>query len=214
MSKVCYIFTGGEIHSLTDIPSDGNFVIAADSGYMTARRFGVIPDLLVGDFDSLDLSEISADEIDKIEKIKVSPIKDDTDTQLAVDIAISKGISEIHIIGGLGGRADHTLSNIFLLEYIAEKGIEAVISDGKNRIGLLTANGERVTVRREKKYKYISLVSLTDICHGVSVTGVFYPLNNAEITRKYTYAVSNQITGEYAEISITDGKLLIIESSD
>lgn len=214
MSKVCYIFTGGEVHSLADTPSDGDFIIAADSGYLTARRFGVTPDLLVGDFDSLDLSGLCANELDKIEKIKVSHIKDDTDTQLAVDIAVSRGASKIHLIGGLGGRADHTLSNIFLLEYIAEKGIEAIMSDGKNRISLLTARGERVSVKKEKKYKYLSLVSLTDKCIGVSVTGVFYPLDNAEITRKYTYAVSNQITEEYAEISLTDGKLLVIESSD
>ncbi len=214
MSKDCYIFTGGEVHSLTDAPSGDDFVIGADSGFLTAKRFGITPDLLVGDFDSLDLSALGAEGFGKIEKIKVSPIKDDTDTQLAVDIAISKGAERIFLIGGLGGRVDHTLSNIFLLEYIAEKGIEPIMSDGKNRIKLLMARGERKTVKLERKYKYISIVSISDKCLGVSVKGVFYPLDNAEITRKYTYAVSNQITEDYAEISLDEGKLLIIECED
>lgn len=214
MSKVCYIFTGGNVCALSELPSADDFVIGADSGYLTAKRFGVTPDLLVGDFDSLDSSLLKGDELDDIEKIKVSPIKDDTDTQLAVDIAISRGASRIILIGGLGGRADHTLSNIFLLEHISEKGIEASMSDGKNRIGILMADGEKKSVKITKNFEYVSLVSLTDLCRGVSVKGVFYPLENAEITRKYSYAVSNRITDEYAEISLTDGKMLIIESSD
>lgn len=214
MTGNCFIFTGGELHSLPEKPSTDDLVIAADSGYTSAKKFGVTPDLVIGDFDSLAPDFRESEELSRIQKITASPIKDDTDTQLAVETAISQGATKIIILGGLGGRVDHTLSNIFLLEYLLEKGIDGRISDGKNRIGIIVADGEKKSVRVKKEYEYLSLVSLSDVCRGVSVSGVFYPLENAEITRKYTYAVSNKITADFAEISICDGKMLIIESMD
>ena len=219
MSIDCYIFTGGQVFAdsigeLSLAPKDGDLIIAADSGYMTARRFGIKPDILLGDLDSLECSELSQGELDEMEKIIVPRIKDDTDTQLAVDTAIERGAENICIIGGLGGRLDHTLSSVFLLEYIAEHGVSCVMTDGRNIVRMLVSYGEKRMVTVERGYKYLSLVSLSDICRGVSMTGVFYPLDSIELTRKYSYAVSNEITSEYAEISLTDGVMLIIESRD
>lgn len=219
MSCDCYIFTGGRVYADTlaelgiSVDADA-LVIAADSGYLTARRLGVKPGILLGDLDSLDKSAFSEAEIDEMEKIIVSPIKDDTDTQLAVDTAISRGAERIHIIGGLGGRLDHTLSSVFLLEYIAERGADAVMADGKNRVHIMRASGEMQALCVERGYKYLSLVSLTDVCRGVSVTGVYYPLDKVEITRKYTYAVSNEITADCARITLNSGVMLVIESRD
>ena len=219
MSCDCYIFTGGEVFAATlselsvDI-CDGDFIIAADSGYKTARRFCVTPDMLLGDLDSLDKTSLSKGELERIEKIIVSPIKDDTDTQLALDTAISRGAKRVFIIGGLGGRLDHTLSSVFLLEYAAEKGVECIITDGKNRVQIMRANGERAMLTVRRGYKYLSLVSLTDECKGVSISGVYYPLESVCLTRKYSYAVSNEITAEYASITLNDGVMLIIESRD
>ncbi len=214
MNKVCYIFTGGEVHSLVEAPSDGDLIIAADSGYFTAKSFGITPDLLVGDLDSLDTAVIAPYELDEMEKIIVPAVKDDTDTQLAVDTAISRGYEKIVIVGGLGGRVDHTLSNVFLLEYIADKGIEAILNDGRNRVRILIADNEKRCAKIERGYKYLSLISASDKCCEVSVTGVYYPLNGAEITRSYSYAVSNEIIAESAEVSLFDGRLLIVESGD
>lgn len=205
------IFTGGQVKGSFPLPQ-ADFVIAADSGYLTARRFGVKPDLLLGDLDSLDRSQLSAHELDEMQKIIVSPIKDDTDTQLAVDTAMERGAREIFIVGGLGGRLDHTLSTVFLLEYLAEKGVRAVMTDGQNRVRILRG-GESLTAEKSG-FKYLSLVSLTDVCRGVSITGVYYPLTNAELTRKYSWAVSNEITASQAEISLGEGVMLVIESGD
>ncbi len=219
MSVDCYIFTGGQVFadSIDELylsPKSDDLKIAADSGYMTARRFGIKPDILLGDLDSLECSELSQSELDEMEKIIVPRIKDDTDTQLAVDTAIERGAENIFIIGGLGGRLDHTLSSVFLLEYIAEHSVSCVMTDGRNVVRMLVSNGEKRTVTVDRGYKYLSLVSLSDVCRGVSVTGVFYPLESVELTRKYSYAVSNEITAEHAEISLTDGVMLIIESRD
>lgn len=219
MSKNCYIFTGGKVYadSLSELGIElhaDDLVIAADSGYLSARRLGVTPHLLLGDLDSLDKSRVSEEELKALEKIIVSPIKDDTDTQLAVDTAIGRGAENIVLVGGLGGRLDHTLSSVFLLEYIRKKGAVPMMTDGRNRVRIMCADGEKLTERAEKGYKYLSLVSLTDSCEGVSISGVYYPLDGVELTRSYSYAVSNEITAEFAEISLSRGVMLVIESRD
>ena len=219
MSMDCYIFTGGSVFadSLSDLsltPKDNDLVIAADSGYLTARRFGIIPDILLGDLDSLDKSALSPHELDTLEKIIVPAIKDDTDTQLAVDTALERGAENIYIIGGLGGRLDHTLSSVFLLEYIVDRGACCMMTDGRNTVRVLSADGECRSITVKRGYIYLSLVSLSDACLGVSVSGVFYPLDGVRLTRKYSYAVSNEITADFAEISLCDGVMLIIESRD
>ena len=211
-----YIFTGGEIavgsmDGLGLHMSEADLIIAADSGYNNASRLGVRPGLLLGDLDSIDRGALAPDELEHIEKIIVPAIKDDTDTQLAVDTAISRGADEIIIIGGLGGRLDHTLSTVFLLEYIKDKGARGVITDGRNRVRIMES-GDELTIKRG--YKYLSLVGLTDTCEGVSISGVFYPLKDAVLERKYAFAVSNEITADAAEISLSKGILLVIESRD
>lgn len=211
-----YIFTGGEIavgsmDGLGLHMSETDLIIAADSGYNNASRLGVRPGLLLGDLDSIDRGALAPDELEHIEKIIVPAIKDDTDTQLAVDTALSRGADKIYIIGGLGGRLDHTLSTVFLLEYIKDKGARGVITDGRNRVRIMES-GEELTIKRG--YKYLSLVGLTDTCEGVSISGVFYPLKDAVLERKYAFAVSNEITADAAEISLSKGILLVIESRD
>lgn len=214
-----YIFTGGQVFAdslaelVTEIP-EGSLVIAADSGYNNAKKLGAKPDMLLGDLDSLDRTGLGAHELDELEKLIVPSIKDDTDTQLAVDTALERGAESIVLIGGLGGRLDHTLSTVFLLEYIADKGAGALVTDGRNRARLMKSTGGRQTLRVERGYKYLSLVSLTDTCEGVTVSGVFYPLWDARLVRSYSYAVSNEITADFAEISLRRGTLLVIESRD
>lgn len=220
-----YIFTGGRIaaHSMETLGlhlSQDDLIIAADSGYNNASRLGVRPGLLLGDLDSIDRKKLAPDELEHIEKIIVPAIKDDTDTQLAVDTAISRGADEIYIIGGLGGRLDHTLSSVFLLEYIADRGADAVMTDGQSRVRVMKTDGEPVTFMipktfdGENGFKYLSVVPLTDECEGVRISGVFYPLDGVTLKRSYSYAVSNEITSGHAEITLERGTMLVIESRD
>ena len=220
-----YIFTGGKlaVGSMDELGlhmSEADLIIAADSGYNNASRLGVRPGLLLGDLDSIDRKKLAPDELEHIEKIIVPAIKDDTDTQLAVDTAISRGADEIHIIGGLGGRLDHTLSSVFLLEYIADRGAGAVMTDGQSRVRVMKTAGEPVslmipkTFDGENGFKYLSVVPLTDECEGVRISGVFYPLDGVTLERRYSYAVSNEITSDHAEITLEKGTMLVIESRD
>ena len=220
-----YIFTGGEIavgsmDGLGLHMSEADLIIAADSGYNNASRLGVRPGLLLGDLDSIDRGALAPDELEHIEKIIVPAIKDDTDTQLAVDTVLSRGADKIYIIGGLGGRLDHTLSSVFLLEYIADRGADAVMTDGQSRVRVMKTAGEPVTLMipktfdGENGFKYLSVVPLTDECEGVRISGVFYPLDGVTLKRSYSYAVSNEITSDHAEITLERGTMLVIESRD
>ena len=203
-----YIYTGGKINAsaVTENPNDGDIIIAADSGYSNARTLGVTPQILLGDFDSLgtipeDISEI----------ISVPAEKDFTDTQMAIDTALSKGADEIIIIGGLGGRLDHTLSNLSILEYLHSKNVKGLITDGNDRVRYLK-NDSIIILRSE--YKYISLIARSEKVKGVEIAGCKYPLKNAQLSDKYQFAVSNEIEGNCAFISVKKGAVLIIESKD
>ena len=203
------IYTGGVIHpsNITEHPKGDDLCIAADSGYRNALALGVTPDIVLGDFDSLGDCKIP----EATERLQVPAEKDFTDTQLAVDTAIKRGATEIVIIGGLSGRLDHTLSNLAILEDLYQKKIHAVITDGQNRVRYLNATS---TLIPRSGFRYLSLLALTERVKGVSIEGCKYPLKNATLERSFQYAVSNEITGNCALVSVRKGGVYIVESGE
>ena len=202
-----FIYTGGSIdkNGITEHPKGDDIKIAADSGYANALSLGETPDVLLGDFDSIGrLPE------GKFEIIEVPSEKDFTDTQLAIETAIRRGANDIVIIGGLSGRLDHTLSNLSILEDLKVKGIHAVATDGVNRVHFLDSSS--ILIPRSH-YKYLSIVAVSDKLKGVDIKGCKYSLKNACIKRCFQYAVSNEIEGNCALISIKKGKAFIVESA-
>ncbi len=204
-----FIYTGGEVYteSITDKPEKEDFCIAADSGYKTARALGVKIDLVIGDFDSLGAVSIP----DGIERIDLPSEKDCTDTQAAVQVALERGCTEIYVIGGIGTRIDHVLSNVGILEGLYEGGVHANISNGKNRIRYI--KNDNVLIGRSA-YKYLSVIALDPVCKGVSVEGCKYKMKNQRLERKVQYAVSNEIEGNLALVTVKKGAVLVIESID
>ncbi|MBQ7397707.1 MAG: thiamine diphosphokinase [Clostridia bacterium] len=205
-----YILTGGVIHpdNIHITPAEGDLIIAADSGLNNAKTLDLAVNAVVGDYDSLGHTpDVDAD----VEVITVPTEKDVTDTQLAVELALTRGSTEIIIIGGLGGRLDHTLSNLAILEDLADKRVRAVIEDGQNRVRLLRNDS---TILPRSGYTYVSLLALDPLCKGVEIEGVKYPLKGAKLERKFQYAVSNEITGNCCFISVRKGSLLVVESRD
>ena len=205
-----FIYTGGtiDLSNIDECPAEGDLVIAADQGYKNALALGVTPSVLLGDLDSIDRSRIKDD---GLEILTVPAEKDFTDTQLAVKTALERGATEIVMIGGLGGRLDHTMSNVAILEELHEKKVRAVINDGYNRVRYL--KNDSIIIMRSS-YKYLSLIARGDKVKGVSVEGCKYPLKNATLTDKYQFAVSNEITVNCALLYVKKGALLIIESRD
>ena len=204
-----FIYTGGKIfpENITEKPKAGELRIAADAGFLNAKALGVHIDVLIGDFDSLGTPNVN----EETEIIKLPEEKDLTDTQIAIETAIERGADDIVIIGGLSGRLDHTLSNLSILEDLWQRRVHAVITDGANRAHYLNATS---TLIPRSGYKYLSLILASENAKGVSVEGCKYPLKNAKLARRLQYAVSNEVVGNCALISIKKGALYIVESRD
>ena len=114
------------------------YIIAADSGMEFLYKYGKKPDMIVGDFDSVDPAVLEAyRKMDGIECKVLRPEKDDTDTESAVQTAAELGAEEIHIVGGTGSRLDHMLANVYLLGLLREEGISAYLVDAHNRVQVI-----------------------------------------------------------------------------
>ncbi len=204
-----FIYTGGEINAanITERPEKGDLIIAADSGWNNAKALRADPDLLLGDFDSLGKKNLP----DGPEIYQVPAEKDLTDTQLAVEMALSRGATDLVIIGGLSGRLDHTLSNLAILEHLNEKKVYAILTDGQNRVRFVRNSGALIP---RGIFKYLSLIAADEVVKGVSVKGCKYPLENAKLKKTHQYTVSNEIEGNCALVEVKKGGLYIIESCD
>lgn len=202
-----FIYTGGAVYpdNITEHPKGDDLCIAADSGFHNAIKCGDRVDILVGDLDSIGNYQLDK----KTELIQVPAEKDVTDTQLAVETAIERGATELTIIGGFGGRADHMLSNLAILEDLAVRGVYAVMLDGQNRARFLRSTS---TLIPKSGYKYVSILAVDPIVKGVSVEGCKYPLKKAKLNRNFQYAVSNEVVGNCALISVRRGAIYVIES--
>lgn len=211
MAYDAWIFTGGDWHqdkclSLLSALPKPQIIFAADAGYKKALAAGIMPDYVVGDFDSM---EKPTDLPDRVTLVTVPCEKDDTDTMLACSMAVEKGAGSLLILGGTGGRADHGLSNILYLETLCDRGISALLTDGENRIQVL----RDATVTLPDRGGYFSVMSLSDTC-VVSLTGCQYPLSHATLQRKLPYAVSNAVLpGGVATVTIEDGTAVVMETA-
>lgn len=207
-----FIYTGGKIFPeyITEHPKDNDLCIAADSGWDNAKKLGDCGkvSIFVGDMDSVQ-SDVDREGL-KI--VKVPAEKDMTDTQLAVEIAVEQGAGEIVVVGGLGGRLDHTMSNMSILEDLFDRHIYATFVDGQNRARFIRSTS--YLIGRSVSYKYLSIIAVDDVVKGVSIEGCKYPLKNKKIERKLQFAVSNELIGNCALISVKKGGVFIIESRD
>lgn len=201
--KTCLIISGGDFSPLPPDLPPFDYVIACDRGYKYALRFGLVPDRIIGDFDSSSQpnTEISVD---------VHPVmKDDTDTMLAVRHALEKGFGQICICCALGGRLDHAFANIQSIAFAAEAGAVARICSEDTRITVFP--GGCLTFPRRDGWSF-SCFALSDACTGLSIQGAKFPCEGLDITNRFPIGVSNVWVGEEIRISCNTGILMVIES--
>ena len=203
-----FVFGGGEIFPeyIEERVEAGDIVVCADSGYKNAVKMGVKIDVLVGDFDSLGKIPDDVGEV-----VQVPAEKNQTDTQLAVDIALDRGADEIVIVASTSGRCDHALSSLAILEYLHAKKKIAYIVNGQNRVRFLRDSG---VILIRSQYKYFSVITLDASAKGVSIDGGKYTLKNAKLERGVQFAVSNEIENNAALITVKKGSVYVIESRD
>lgn len=177
-----------------------DYIICADGGYTYATACGIVPDMLVGDFDSLKEPE------DFFKKIKLPTEKDDTDSLYALRFAFSKGAKSIVLYGGIGTRLDHSYANVCLLQQALVRDIPMVVTDGCTEVYLTDSY-----LALEKPIgTTVSVYSFSDVCQGVTLTGLKYPLENAVLDKYNIIGTSNEFIREKAEFSVLDGNLLVI----
>lgn len=188
-------------------------LIAADSGMDFCYRNGIKPDVIVGDFDSADSAALAFFlERQKTRIVRLNPVKDDTDTESAIRLAIEMGATEITLLGGTGSRLDHVLGNIELLGIGLRAGVPVTLVDSHNRVRM-TESGIAIA-RAEQFGKYVSLIPYTERVEHLYLRGFLYPLTDYCLRGFCSLGVSNEIVGERGEIAFDGGILLVIESRD
>ena len=196
----CIIFCAAEFDSLAQEIAADDFILAADGGLKHTEKLGLIPNEILGDFDSLGFTPAGAN---------VFPVeKDDTDAMLAVRRGLSLGYREFLLYGSLDGpRLDHTVANFQTLQFLADHGSH----------GYLVGTGCIATVVRDGGISFpaglegtISVFCLGPDAVGVDIEGLYYPLENGTLTAGFPLGVSNHFTGKEAKVSVKNGSLLIL----
>lgn len=205
--KKALIIAGGDYNEIS--AKDYDYVIACDKGAFYCRKLGIIPNIILGDFDSYEGDIYSEFQECPIETHPV--MKDDTDTMLAIKKAFELGYRHIVMACALGGRLDHTFSNIQSLAYIAAHGGVGEIYSDSEHLRTFTGEEGKVSIGRREGYS-LSLYSLTDRCNGLCISGAKYNADNIELTNTFPLGHGNSILEDTVDISLVSGILLIIES--
>ena len=198
--KKCIVFCAAGFEKLAEPIGEGDFVIAADGGLRHTEKLGITPDVVLGDFDSLGYAPEGAN---------VFPVeKDDTDAMLAVRKGLELGYREFVLYGSLDGpRLDHTVANFQTLQFLCDHGA----------FGILAGIDTMAAVVKDSSLSFpagcrgtVSVFCMGKDASGVTLKGLYYPLENGTLTAGFPLGVSNHFTGEPAEISVMDGSLLVI----
>ena len=200
----CVIVGGADISNydriIAHIKSD-DFVIFCDSGLKHMEKLAVKPSLIVGDFDSHENPHLD------VETIVLPCEKDDTDTVFAVKEAIKRGYKEFLLIGVIGARLDHTLGNVYILEYLDRLGYKGRIVDDFSDMELV----KDAPVLIDDSYSYFSVLNITGTLQDITIENAKYPLQNAVIQSGYQYGISNEVLkGKTTSVKVNVGKGLLI----
>lgn len=205
----CIIMANGEYGEFDDykcIIQDAELIICADGGANRAYEMGVIPSYIIGDMDSIS-PEVREYFLSKNVRFKKYPRrKDFTDCQLALALADEIGAEQIYLLGSLGQRLDHTLSNLYAGIELSEKGKKIVHYQPDCQAYLISQE----MILRGNKGDIVSVMALSEEARGVLEEGFDYPLDNVVLEKKNPYAISNILSSEKGRIKVEQGILLVL----
>lgn len=206
IKRRCVIIGGGDcsVEILKNNIHSDDFVICADSGFDIANEFGIIPDLLIGDFDSIKAIP------ENLNKITLPVEKDVTDSVAAFNEGVERGFNSFLLLGGTGGRFEHTFANISLMANASKSGFDFRIADEKHIFYSITDSSMKI---KRKDNQQVSVFAYGDNAIGVTEKGFYYSLCDYTLTPfKGALGTSNHIVDDYGEISVENGTLIIIET--
>lgn len=184
------------------------YVAAADSGAEALEKLSTAPDLLIGDFDSISDDTLDSYRKKGIECVKFPPEKDASDSELALSILKDRGYDEIEFFGALGGRWDHSVSNLFLIYRFYQESV-CVHLRGDCDARILTG-----TNKIEKSSRYFSLFRISPEKTVISIRGAKYDLKREELPWASSLGLSNEWKEDVAEITVHEGAALLIENDE
>ena len=217
MSKRIVLVSGGELDeelTLGLLKQDENvYVIGVDKGIEFLYSHNITPSYIVGDFDSTkqEIADYYREQTN-VPIREFNPVKDASDTEIAIRLAMTLGATEIIILGATGGRIDHLWANVQSLTIPFKAGIDAKILDKQNRISLI--GGKTVLKKSEAYGPYFSVFPLGKDVYGFSIQGAKYPLPNHTLTPYDSLCVSNQIEDEEVVIDFLSGVVILMETRD
>lgn len=185
-------------------------VICADGGLTHAAKLDLVPQVALGDFDSTSDHTLKYFQSKGTKIIRYSTIKNQTDTEIALDYALNERPESIEILAGLGSRFDHSLANVHLLKKALEKDIPCTIVTEHNEIMLIDSG----ILLEGEEGEGISLLPLTEVVRGINTRGLGYPIKDGEFLLGAPYGVSNYMNHIKAEIKIDEGLLLVMKYKD
>jgi thiamine pyrophosphokinase len=206
--KQCFILGNGEWGDPSEFFSliqKEDLLIACNGGYQKAMRFGVQPDIVIGDLDSINPRIIQK----KVRIIRFPANKDKTDGELALQLALKQKPQKIFWLAALGGRWDQTIANCFLLIQAAKKKVPVVLFQGEWRIYLVL---NHLSVQGQPGER-VSLIPLSNKVEGIFSKGLQYSLKNEELFRHRTRGVSNCLLSLKCSIKIKSGWLLVLHET-
>ena len=187
-----------------------DYVIAADGGALPLCYAERLPDLVIGDMDSLDLRTLESLAERGVELRRYAREKDETDLELALLHAAALGATSIDVLGALGGRWDHTLANVALLTLPELQGRATRLLADRQIVFLVRDSG----VLDGQRGDTISLIPLTAAAYGVTTVGLRYPLHDATLSFERARGVSNVLLEPPGRVSLRAGLLLVVQHDD
>lgn len=199
-----------DLNKLKEMGSQVDYILSGDGGTDYCIKAGLIPDLVIGDLDSIseDSLNVIRDNNIPIEKFPIK--KDKTDSELAVYYMIDKGIKEITLIGAIGSRMDHTLANLLLLNKMMERGVKGKIVNENNTVYMVD---DKIVLPKIEGY-YVSVIPVDLSGLVVSLKGFEYELDNVKIEFASTHGISNRITEGEGHVIVHKGKCFVIVSRE
>jgi thiamine pyrophosphokinase len=183
-----------------------DILIAADGGALHCRALGLMPDVLIGDFDSIEAGEVAELEAGGAKVIRHPARKDYTDLELALQHARDMGANQILVMAALGNRWDQTLANLLLPASESFAGVDIRLLDGPQEI-LLVRAGQKIWIHGQPG-DTLSLIPLYGDAHGITTKGLEYPLNEGTLIFGSTRGISNVLVEGVAEIFLREGLLV------
>lgn len=188
-----------------------SYIMGVDHGLDALDACGIMPDVAIGDFDSAS-SETKNRYINLENTVLLNPMKDFTDTHVAVERACAMQPKQIILVGATGTRLDHVQGNFALLKLCRMQGIDAIIYDATNKIQMID---QTLTLYKDKQYgKYVSIIPYSDEVVDITLTGFVYNLESATLIKEETIGISNEMREEVCHITVGKGYLMVMETKD